>query len=81
VPWLAYYRPRYAWDGLREMALLLSFASVMRCAECTRISVRSPFAHDCRSDSPLIRHPQTMSILVLSIYSVFPVGPGCFQQS
>ena len=67
------------WSG--EVALVIGFASVMRCAECTRISMRSPFARDCCCDVSLIRHPQVMSIPVLSIFSVFTVGSGCLQQS
>ena len=39
----------------------------------------SPVFHDCCRDSPLIQHPQALCGLFLSIFSVFPVGPGCAQ--
>jgi hypothetical protein len=74
---LTLYRPRYAGEGLREVALLQGFASITRCAIHTRVCVRSLFAHDCNdypSDSPLIGHPQAMPFL--SIFSIFPVAPG-----
>jgi hypothetical protein len=55
-------------------------ASVVWCAECTQGLVGAPFFHDCRCDFPLFRHPRSLCGLVLSIFSIFPGGPGCEQQ-
>ena len=40
--------------------------------------VGGPCFHDCRCDCPLIGHPRAFD-LVLSVFSIFPVGPGCAQ--
>ena len=55
-------------------------ASVVWCAECSQGLVGAPFFHDCRYDFPLFWHPRSLCGLVLSIFRIFPVGPGCEQQ-
>jgi hypothetical protein len=40
-------------------------------------SSRGAAAYDSAGDSSLIGHPQVTSFL--SVFSVFPMGPGCWQ--
>jgi hypothetical protein len=49
----------------------------LRCAVLTRVAVRGAAAYDSAGDSSLIGHPQVTSFL--SVFSVFPMGPGCWQ--
>ena len=69
-------RPRHAVrvEGLRGVALVQDYASRMRCAVRTCVSVRGPFAHDFHFVSSLIGHPQATSFL--SSFQHFPLCPG-----
>jgi len=68
-------RPRHAVrvEGLRGVALVQDYASSMRCAVRTCVSVRGPFAHDFHFVSSLIGHPQATSFL--SSFSAFSPLP------
>jgi hypothetical protein len=64
---LALNRPKYAVEGMRPVARVQDFTTIMQCAVRTRVSVRGPFTHDFRCDSPLIGHPQATSILSILV--------------